>query len=196
MSLLRLLTTGKSLVGVRDSETRYRVTRQRFLPRFGPTTNPFCGAATTNPPQPDDGADAGAASPLCQEKTTGVSRSLVPAVLVGSQRRQLRSALRSRAIALRNAWAGKLAALVSRTRGKATAVATSRPSRLAVQGELSLEQIKVVRNDLSDADLEVVPAKLPAGQASAASNLQGVDRGIVGGRAWGRVSGLFRAGKT
>ena len=72
----------------------------------------------------------------------------------------------------------------------------SRPTRLPVQGELSLDQIKVVRNDLSDADLEVIPAKLLAGQAGAASALQGTDRAMVGGRAWGRVSGLFRAGKT
>jgi hypothetical protein len=196
MSLLRLLTTGKSLVGVRDSETPYRVTRQRLLPRFGPTKNPFCGAATTNTSQPDDGTDAGTASPLCREKTTRVSRSLVPAVLVGSQRRQFRSMLRSRAIALRNAWAGKLAALLSRTRGKAAAVAMSRPTRLPVQGELSLDQIEVVRNDLSDADLEIVPAKLLAGPASAAATLQGADRTLVSRRAWGRVSRLFRAGKT
>ena len=41
MSLLRLLTTGKSLVGVRDTESRYRVTSQRLLPQFGSARNPF-----------------------------------------------------------------------------------------------------------------------------------------------------------
>lgn len=36
-----------------------------------------------------------------------------------------------------------------------------------VQGELSLDGVKVVRNDLSDADLEIVPAK-PARRADLA----------------------------
>jgi hypothetical protein len=35
-----------------------------------------------------------------------------------------------------------------------------------IQSELSLDEVKVVRNDLSDADLEVVPAK-PARRADA-----------------------------
>ena len=34
-----------------------------------------------------------------------------------------------------------------------------------VQAELSLDKVKVLRNDLSDADLEVVPAKLPTAPA-------------------------------
>ena len=41
MSLLRLLTTGKSLVGVKDTESRYRVTSERLLPQFGSAKNPF-----------------------------------------------------------------------------------------------------------------------------------------------------------
>jgi hypothetical protein len=32
----------------------------------------------------------------------------------------------------------------------------------AVQGELSLEKIQVMRNDLSDTDLEIIPAKKQA----------------------------------
>jgi hypothetical protein len=34
-----------------------------------------------------------------------------------------------------------------------------RPARAAVQGELSLEKVKVVRNDLNDADVELMPAR-------------------------------------
>ena len=34
-----------------------------------------------------------------------------------------------------------------------------RPARAAVQGELSLEKVKVVRNDLNDADVELLPAR-------------------------------------
>ena len=42
MSLLQLLTTGKSLVGLQDSEPRYRMTHERMFPQFGPARNPFC----------------------------------------------------------------------------------------------------------------------------------------------------------
>jgi hypothetical protein len=41
-------------------------------------------------------------------------------------------------------------------------------SKPAVQGELSLDRVKVMRNDLSDADLEVVPAKPSMAAALAA----------------------------
>jgi hypothetical protein len=41
MSLLRLLSTGKSLVGLTDNPHRYRLTQQRLLPCFGSKKNPF-----------------------------------------------------------------------------------------------------------------------------------------------------------
>src|ERR1035437_10191334 len=51
MSLLRLLTTGKSLVGLKDLESRYRLTTQRLLPQFGPTRNPFSSNGKSAPAQ-------------------------------------------------------------------------------------------------------------------------------------------------
>src|ERR1035441_9387218 len=51
MSLLRLLTAGKSLVGMRDAETRYRVTGQRLLPQFGEGRNPFSNREKADPVQ-------------------------------------------------------------------------------------------------------------------------------------------------
>ena len=65
-----------------------------------------------------------------------------------------------------------------------------------MQGELALEKIKVVRNDLSDADLEVVPAKLPTARAGIAPALHPAERTLFGGVPRGRLSGLFRMGKT
>src|SRR3954468_2052194 len=42
MSLVRLLTAGKSLVGgVHDSAARYRMSDPRAMPRFGSARNPF-----------------------------------------------------------------------------------------------------------------------------------------------------------
>lgn len=51
------------------------------------------------------------------------------------------------------------------------AVKPARP-RTAVQTELSLERVKVVRNDLSDTDLEVIPAKLAGKPENPAPRLQ------------------------
>jgi hypothetical protein len=41
MSLLRLLTTGKSLVGLKKPENRYHLPGQTALPKFGGKKNPF-----------------------------------------------------------------------------------------------------------------------------------------------------------
>ena len=46
--------------------------------------------------------------------------------------------------------------MLGRVRVKAAKPAIPRFTKPPVQGELSLDKIKVVRNDLSDADLEVV----------------------------------------
>jgi hypothetical protein len=41
MSLVRLLTAGKSLVGLKDEQARYRMSDPRALPKFGSSRNPF-----------------------------------------------------------------------------------------------------------------------------------------------------------
>jgi hypothetical protein len=63
-----------------------------------------------------------------------------------------------------------------------------------VQGELSLGRVKVVRNDLSDSDLEVVEAK-PAAELQQAG-AQGVPSPPVGGPLVRVGRRLFRAGKA
>ena len=64
-----------------------------------------------------------------------------------------------------------------------------------VQGELSLDRVKVMRNDLSDSDLEIVPARKPAPVPSPAPELAAASNSPA--RSWERVaSRLFGAGKT
>ena len=90
-----------------------------------------------------------------------------------------------------------MSGLLGRPRGKAAKPAIPRFTKPPVQGELSLDKIKVVRNDLSDADLEVVPAKQPAAPASAAPGVRAEERAGVGEGSWGRVTTrMFGAGKT
>ena len=107
------------------------------------------------------------------------------------------ASLRLRAAALLSGCKGKLNNILGRVRPKAVKPAIPRFTKPAVQGELSLDRIKVVRNDLSDADLEVVPAKAPSAVASPgpASLLERKDGPAESG--WGRATAtLFGAGKT
>ena len=41
MSLGRLLTSGKSLIGLRNTESRYHMRSRNLLPKFGTPANPF-----------------------------------------------------------------------------------------------------------------------------------------------------------
>ena len=174
MSLLRLLTTGKSLVGGNDTETRYRLTRQRLLPQFGPATNPFKNSGKSEPgrteassPGRHHGSDT--SGDKDDSSVSGGTPSVAVQAVVehrkmsaAARAHPLAAALRSRAAALLSRWRAKLSRLPRRASGKAAKPAIPPFTKPPVQAELSLDKIKVVRNDLSDADLEVVPTKQPA----------------------------------
>jgi hypothetical protein len=61
-----------------------------------------------------------------------------------------------------------------------------RAARTAVQGELSLEKVRVIRNDLSDCDLEFVTPKTPASKGTAGTILPEKPR--PGLATWGRLT--------
>ncbi len=65
----------------------------------------------------------------------------------------------------------------------------SRPTRKAVQTELTLEKVRVVRNDLSDTDLAIVPGRLMGLPSGASPVLPHPDRSGPG--AWGRFTSKF-----
>lgn len=75
--------------------------------------------------------------------------------------------------------------------------AIPRFDRPAVQAELSLDRVKVMRNDLSDTDVELVPAKLPVSGPEPSTVRPELGGGKRTGTAWGRMSArLLGAGKT
>ena len=149
MSLLRLLTTGRSWVGMDNDGIRYHALDPRAMPKFGGKKNPFRATA-----------------PKVQNLEFKVQSSEhgVPAavVAVGREVPKPRPAPR-RGFGV-GAWlcgvAAKISGLFSRSpmRVKAAVPQFAKPP---TQAELSLDSVKVVRNDLSDADLEVKQAKLP-----------------------------------
>ena len=166
MSLLRLLATGKSWVGMDDLSARYRVSDPRGLPKFGGKKNPF--RVTTRPEREElpnakpqalersgtvevGGADS---SPQSQPKPGAMSATSVPPRGRGQ------------------GWLGRLVAKIGAwfTRAPRPAKpAIPQFAKLPAQGELSLDSVRVMRNDLTDADLEVVPAKPPVAKRSAAA---------------------------
>ena len=176
MSLMQLLTNGKTLVDLKHSTSRYHMPGKSFLPKFGPVKNPF----TTPPSGPPPAAvvEATPKSPASVAKIAVTSlkeTQRMPALPV-----KMKETKRLPFVAARNGvqppvfelawwekfldWAGAMMAKMNPSewwpkRKSPVKSAIPRFDKPVVQGELSLENIKVVRNDLSDADMEVVPAK-------------------------------------
>jgi hypothetical protein len=209
MSLLRLLATGKSLVGIKDTESRYRLTTQRLLPQFGPTKNPFRGSEKLEPAQTeaqclgDDGGNGAAGEEngntnSCGAPAVALQRGAPDRVaFMSAGIRRFMEVLRLRAAALVNGCQAKLAGWLGRVRARNAKPAIPRFPKPPVQGELSLDKIKVVRNDLSDADIQVVPARVPTVPASSSPTSRTEDNTGVGESRFERATAeLFGAGKT
>lgn len=185
MSLLRLLTAGRSLVGIRDVETRYRMTSQRLLPRFGVGKNPFTAS------------DAPAA--VSVETGRQAEQTRQPSAEAGAENRGRVShrgvviAIRSKTTAVYGNWVGGLSAMFNRSKRRPEAEAKPRVRTEPVQGELALDRIRVMRNDLSDADLEVIRSKSPVEPPGMTANPRAAADVPAGKTAWGRMVAGFRA---
>jgi hypothetical protein len=141
MNLAKLLVAGKSVINGSE-EILYRANKHVYLPKFGLAQNPF--------KSPDEAELAEPAKPVVETIAAPIKKIVTP-VAAKTQKippwppRPVRA----------TSWASKLNP-ISMWRGSAPA-APSAPC--PVQSELSLDSVKVVHNDLSDADVEVVPIK-------------------------------------
>jgi hypothetical protein len=217
MSLLRLLATGKSLIGLEGSQNRYQVSRQKLLPSFATKKNPFRG---TIRPEAQPGAlvttpsRTGNASPIPAASLSAVSdapatvsqpaAALPPEVArkdvqVASPPRQSPLPLNRNSAAPPSGngkFSSRLNALFPWRHVKAANSLVREQPKSLVQAELSLESVRVVRNDLSDCDLELVRPQPPQPLPRAASAGRKPQSSLVSGTAWSRVTGrLFGAGK-
>ena len=136
MNLGKLLATGKNIVGGRE-EISYCVNKQVYLPKFGPAKNPFKFPVKAGPTK---AVAETAAAPVKEE-----------IALVAAKTQKLPTL--PAAPSCPASWVGKLNP-VSLWRGSPEP--DTQPS---VQSELSLDSVKVMHNDLSDADVKVVPIK-------------------------------------
>ena len=138
MNLAKLLVAGKSVINGCE-EISYRANRHVYLPKFGLAQNPFKSPDKAEPVEPE------------AETIAAPIKKAVTPVAAKTQKippwppRPVRA----------TSWASKLNP-ISIWRGSAPAAPSA---SCPVQSELSLDSVKVVHNDLSDADVEVVPIK-------------------------------------
>ena len=137
MNLGKLLVAGKSVING-CAEVSYRANRRVYLPKFGLAQNPFKSPDKAEP-----------AKPVAETIAAPIKKAVTP---VAAETQKIPPWPRP---ARATSWASKLIP-ISIWRGSAPA-APSAPC--PVQSELSLDSVKVVHNDLSDADVEVVPIK-------------------------------------
>ncbi|MDE3066915.1 MAG: hypothetical protein KGJ60_05110 [Verrucomicrobiota bacterium] len=135
MNLAKWLIAGKSVMSGREAIS-YRVRKQFYLPKFGPARNPFTTGGETAPIAAT--ASSVPVAPATKDLDAGAQK---PPADAPPPR------------ATKSRWARKLNP-VSLFRA-----APAGPGRTVVQPELSLDRVKVVHNDLSDADVDVVPIK-------------------------------------
>ena len=132
MNLGKMLAAGKSFISGR-APTAYRENKRVYLPKFNAEKNPF--------------------TPTAPEQTTVapvLSKNI--GTLMAAKTQKISTIAPAPAPVRATNWATKL----NPFRVAQPAAPIALPT---VQTELSLDSVKVVHNDLTDADVEVVPAR-------------------------------------
>jgi hypothetical protein len=157
MSFGKLLAAGKSFAGGQDA-FRYRANPRAVLPKFISPKNPFVqspnkdASERTVTPEvpakslPNQAADAGARAASPSRLSAAATRASV-----------CKSALARCWSCIRLLNPAKLFNLFKR-RAARSKPAIPHFGKPPMQAEFSLDRVRVVRNDLTDADLEVVEA--------------------------------------
>jgi len=154
MSLVRLLSTGKSLVGGATKDTsRYRMGNPGMLPKFGSVGKTVRSGKKEPAPV------------VCESET--MDQSSQPQESLGVSAASTRKEKVSFR-AIYRGWLGRIKMRMSRIYVKPARPAAPRSAKSAVQTELSLDKVRVVRNDLSETDLEIVPGKAASARSNSA----------------------------
>jgi hypothetical protein len=162
---------------------------KNILPKFGTVKNPFATPAKNQPAQvaaeitpknePRETTNELVQMketkrlPLLPEKMKETKRLPFVAARNGVQKQDVQPTIWKKILGGASVVIGKLNQLAWRSdRNPPVKSGIPRFDKPVVQGELSLDNIKVVRNDLSDADMEIVPAKTFTGQTNFKPALQ------------------------
>jgi hypothetical protein len=145
MGLMQLLVLGRSLKTAEDRRSPYRLTQQNLLPRFG-----SAGAISREEPAPS------------KRQVAGLEEARVPTVESSKPEREAsmrHGTMSSSAKPIAAFGRKRFGTWLSRWRNPFRADSAAAKPERGVQGELLLQGVRVVRNDLNDADLEVVPVQ-------------------------------------
>lgn len=156
MNLGKLLAAGKSIMNGR-TDINYRACKQGYLPKFGSPKNPFKTEPTQPSPEPaKETVVATSRATRAAEPAIAVATSIASVAVIAKEIPPL-PAMREKK---KTNWLSP-AAIFHRSpvKSEASPAALSGKMPSATQEELSLDSVKVVHNDLSDVDVEVVPIK-------------------------------------
>jgi hypothetical protein len=172
MSFTRLLAAGRSIMGIRKAPSPYRMSQQHLLPKFtaasrletaaGPKEASESGEAAAVPDSvaPRAIADAESAAVVAKAPAAGPGTA---EPVGGEEHSEAGRAVTGRATKPTKRLTALAAGLANWTKPARKGTAAGKSSR-HVQGELSLDRVRVVRNDLRDSDYEVVRARNVASQ--------------------------------
>jgi hypothetical protein len=143
------------LVDIQDSKSRYRSVDPRAMPKFGSEKKANTDVARES--EVKLSVAKANVEPSKLKANPGADKNV--GVTGAAEKTPAAPARKARGGGWVNEWGSKLSSLVSQ-KPKPARSAIPRFNGVPVQGELSLDNIKVVRNDLSDADIEVVTRKM------------------------------------
>jgi hypothetical protein len=165
MNPMELLTVGKSLMDIKSATGRYRMAEGNLFPKFNSTVRTGADAPTVKAEPIKLVMDLQMKGQVtAQTKTESKLVSIKHVVdRVREYFLNIRRFMFKTPAAINSSVTGKLKAirLLSRWKGRQLRTGTERIGMVksALQGELSLDKVKVVRNDLSDTDLEIVSVR-------------------------------------
>ena len=171
---MKLLSVGQSLRGLTNEPSPYKISEQHFLPKFAPVGRPISLAPTKErlaQAVPVRSTVRAMAVSKPTSRTVKIETTVEGPAVYAAQRPE------------------KIAKEETGWRSWFSFFARSKPRgrRPLVQGEMTLETLKVIRNDLSEADLEVVTAKLePSAEPAPAANDSQASSSV-----WSRAAAQF-----
>ena len=141
MNLGKLLGASKSFFGGQEVVS-YRKDKRVYLPKFNSVKNPFESKPAASPPPAASTPPAETEAPAVAVRAPGKAGTKTGAIPVFAAPKPPRS----------GSWADRFNPFRGPERA---ATELAKPEQI----ELSLQAVKVLHNDLTDADVEVVPVK-------------------------------------
>ena len=161
MSLGKLLTTGKSLVGLTNANSRYHL-QKGALPKFESARNPFAPKVRAELPERQPQLPKLTPAEVAAANLKKTQLMAVPAEPVVAASLNSKPAEPAKASPVVDGWLKKINPMVwfgNQKPAEPKSAPRHEGPHAPIQGELSLDNIKVMRNDLSETDVEIVTAK-------------------------------------